>query len=144
MTHFRSEFIRHSQATILRRVTMTQFMLVIVCLGVGLGILRLLLWLAPALMVAGYAASYIHQGQILLKRWLAPGGVALRTLLRRPRLVNVHAEWERVRHRLPIPNDQRPKTHSSSVHLATVGGADTVSCSGASLPFNVTWSSIPT
>ena len=97
VTHFRSEFIRQSQAAILRRVTMTQFMLVMVCLGVGLGLLRLPLWLAPALIVAGYAAGYIYQGEILLKRWLALGGVALRALLRRPRLVNVHAEWERVR-----------------------------------------------
>ncbi len=36
VTHFRSEFIQQTQATILRKVTMTQFMLVVLFTAVGI------------------------------------------------------------------------------------------------------------
>jgi len=39
VTHFRSEFIQQGQAHIIRKVTMTQFMLVIVLTAVGVGLL---------------------------------------------------------------------------------------------------------
>jgi hypothetical protein len=97
VTHFRSEFVRQSQATILRKVTMTQFMLVIVFLAVGLGLFRVPYWLAPLFIIAGYAAGYVHQGEIVLRRVLAYAAVWVRSLVRAPRIVNVHAEWEHVR-----------------------------------------------
>jgi hypothetical protein len=71
VTHFRSEFIRQSQATILRKVTMTQFMLVVIFLAVGLGLLKAPFWLAPLFMAAGYVAGYVHRGEILFKRLAA-------------------------------------------------------------------------
>ncbi|MGH2537104.1 MAG: hypothetical protein ACRDHL_06900 [Candidatus Promineifilaceae bacterium] len=97
VTHFRSEFIQQTQATILRRVTMTQFMLVIVFLAIGLGLFKAPFWLAPPCMVAGYAAGYMHRGEIVLKRLAAYAAVWARSLARAPRVVNVHAEWEQVR-----------------------------------------------
>jgi hypothetical protein len=97
VTHFRSEFIRQSQATILRKVTMTQFMLVIIFLAVGLGLLKAPFWLAPLFMAAGYVAGYVHRGEILFKRLAAYAIVWGRNLARAPRLVNVQAEWEGVR-----------------------------------------------
>jgi hypothetical protein len=97
VTHFRSEFIQQTQATILRKVTMTQFMLVIIFLAVGLGLFNVPFWMAPLLMAAGYAAGYVHRGEILLKRLAAYATVWMRNLVRAPRLVNVYAEWEHVR-----------------------------------------------
>ncbi|MCB0006239.1 MAG: hypothetical protein KDE04_07280 [Anaerolineales bacterium] len=97
VTHFRSEFIQQTQATILRKVTMTQFMLVIIFMAMGLGLFNAPFWLAPLFMVAGYAAGYVHRGEIVLKRIIAYATVWLRNLVRSPRLVNVHAEWEHVR-----------------------------------------------
>jgi hypothetical protein len=105
VTHFRSEFIRQGQATILRRVTMTQFMLVIIFLAVGLGLFEAPYWLAPLFMAAGYAAGYVYRGEILARRLVAYTVVWVRGLARAPRLVNVQAEWEAVgRHadRLPL------------------------------------------
>lgn len=97
VTHFRSEFIQQSQATILRKVTMTQFMLVIIFLAIGLGLFNAPFWLAPLFMAIGYAAGYVHRGEILLKRLIAYSTVWIRNVVRAPRLVNVYAEWEHVR-----------------------------------------------
>lgn len=97
VTHFRSEFIQQTQAAILRKVTMTQFMLVIVCLAVGHGLFSLPFWLAPLFMVAGYTAGYVHQGEILLKRLAASLTVWLRGLARAPRVINLAAEWDQAR-----------------------------------------------
>ena len=71
VTHFRSEFIQQGQATIIRKVTMTQFMLVIVLTAIGVGLFNAPFWLAPLFIVAGYAAGYTHNGEILLKRLVA-------------------------------------------------------------------------
>ena len=97
VTHFRSEFVRQSQATILRRVTMTQFMLVIVSAALGVGLLGVPYWLAPVFIALGYVAGYEHHGEILLRRLLAYALVWLRSAAGRPRLVNVQAEWEAAR-----------------------------------------------
>ncbi len=99
VTHFRMEFIQQTQATILRKVTMTQFMLVMVFLAAGLGLFDAPFWLAPLFMVAGYVAGYVHRGEIVLKRIIAYTVVWLRNLVRAPRVVNVYAEWEHVRTR---------------------------------------------
>ena len=97
VTHFRSEFVRQSQATILRRVTMTQFMLVIVTAAIGVGLFGAPFWLAPAFMALGYVAGHQHQGEILLRRVLAYALVWARSAGGRPRLVDVQAEWDGAR-----------------------------------------------
>jgi len=97
VTHFRSDFIQHNQAAILRKVTMTQFMLVIVLTAIGVGMFEAPLWLTPPFIVAGYAAGYSHNGEIVLKRLLAYLMVWLRNLLGAPQIVNVQAEWDSVR-----------------------------------------------
>ncbi len=97
VTHFRSEFVQQTQATILRKVTMTQFMLIIIFMAMGLGLFGAPFWLAPLFMAAGYVAGYVHRGEILLKRTIAYATVWARNLVRAPRVVNVHAEWEHFR-----------------------------------------------
>jgi hypothetical protein len=103
VTHFRTEFVRQSQATILRKVTMTQFMLVIVTTALGVGLLGAPFWLAPLFIAAGYIAGYEHNGEILLRRLVAYLLVWLRSASGRPRLVNVQAEWDAVRAARPQP-----------------------------------------
>lgn len=71
VTHFRSEFIHQGQAAIIRKVTMTQFMLVIILTAVGVGLFKAPFWLAPLFIVAGYTAGYTHNGEIVLKRFVA-------------------------------------------------------------------------
>ena len=97
VTHFRSEFIQQGQATIIRKVTMTQFMLVIVLTAIGVGLFNAPFWLAPLFVVAGYAAGYTHNGEIVLKRLVAYLMVWLRNLVGAPQIVNVQAEWDSVR-----------------------------------------------
>jgi len=97
VTHFRSEFIRQTQTTILRKVTMTQFMLVVVFTAIGIGLFQAPFWLAPLFMVVGYAAGYVHQGEIVLKRLIAYTAVRTRHAVGSPRIVNVQAEWDNVR-----------------------------------------------
>ena len=97
VTHFRTEFIRQMQATILRRVTMTQFMFVVLSLAIGLGLFQVSWWLAPLFIVVGYAAGYVHQGEILIKRLLASFIVWARSLVGRPRVINIQSMWETAR-----------------------------------------------
>ena len=108
VTHFRTEFVRQSQATILRKVTMTQFMLVIVTTALGVGLFGAPFWLAPLFIAAGYIAGHEHNGEILLKRLVAYLLVWLRSATGRPRLVNVQAEWDGLRAaRLPGASGKR-------------------------------------
>lgn len=97
VTHFRSEFIQQGQATIIRKVTMTQFMLVIILTAVGVGLFHAPFWLAPVFIVAGYAAGYTYNGEIVLKRCAAYLTVWGRNLAGAPQIVNVQAEWDSVR-----------------------------------------------
>lgn len=97
VTHFRSEFIQQGQATIIRKVTMTQFMLVIILTAVGVGLFNAPFWLAPVFIVAGYAAGYTYNGEIVLKRVVAYVAVWIRNLAGAPQIVNVQAEWDSVR-----------------------------------------------
>lgn len=97
VTHFRSEFIQQGQATIIRKVTMTQFMLVIILTAVGVGLFNAPFWLAPVFIVAGYAAGYTYNGEIVLKRAVAYLTVWARNLASAPQIVNVQAEWDSVR-----------------------------------------------
>ena len=97
VTHFRSEFIQQGQATIIRKVTMTQFMLVIILTAIGVGLFNAPFWLAPVFIVAGYAAGYTYNGEIFLKRVVAYVAVWARNLAGAPQIVNVQAEWDSVR-----------------------------------------------
>ncbi len=94
VTHFRTEFIQQNQAAILRKITMTQFMLMITVTAVAIGLFNAPFWLAPVFIVAGYLAGYIHQGEILLKRWIAYLTVWLRLTAGSPHIVNLQAEWD--------------------------------------------------
>lgn len=97
VTHFRSEFIHQGQATIIRKVTMTQFMLVIILIGLGVGLFGAPFWLAPLFIIAGYVAGYTHNGEIVLKRVVAYLTVWGRNLAGSPQIVNIQADWDKVR-----------------------------------------------
>lgn len=97
VTHFRSEFVRQSQATILRKVTMTQFMLIIAAAVIGVGLFGAPFWLAPLFIALGYVAGHEYNGEIVLRRIVAYGLVWLRSATGRPRTVNMQAEWEESR-----------------------------------------------
>ena len=97
VTHFRTEFIHQGQATIMRKVTMTQFMLVIILTAIGIGLFKVPYWLAPLFIIAGYTAGYVHNGEILLKRIIASLTVWGRGVAGYPRIVNIQTEWDNVR-----------------------------------------------
>ena len=94
VTHFRSEFVRQSQAAILRTVTMTQFMLIIAAAVIGVGLFGAPFWLAPLFIALGYVAGHERNGEIVLRRIVAYAMVWLRHAAGRPRLVNVQAAWD--------------------------------------------------
>jgi len=93
VTHFQTEFIQQGQATILRRVTMTQFGLMIGLTLLGVGLLPLPAWLAPLFVGLGYVAGYRYRGALLWRRLLSLLWVWGRQLLGRPRLVTLDAAW---------------------------------------------------
>lgn len=97
VTHFRSEFVRQSQAAILRKVTMTQFMLIIAAAVVGVGLFGAPFWAAPLFIALGYVAGHEHNGEIVLRRIIAYGLVWLRQAAGRPRVINVQASWDNAR-----------------------------------------------
>jgi hypothetical protein len=97
VTHFRSEFIQQNQADIIRKVTMTQFMLVIILVAVAVGVFNAPFWLSPLFAAAGYAAGYNYNGEFVWKRLLARLIVWFRTQTDSPQIVNLQAEWDRIR-----------------------------------------------
>ncbi|MCB0029575.1 MAG: hypothetical protein KDE28_16790 [Anaerolineales bacterium] len=92
--HFRSEFVRQSQATIMRKVTMTQFFFVILTLFLALMLFHLPLLTIPVLVAAAWVLGYQLRGEFVYKRLVAFLLVHGRALAGRPRLVNVMADWE--------------------------------------------------
>ncbi len=97
VTHFRSEFIQQGQAAIIRKVTMTQFMFVIILTAIGVGLFNAPLWLSPLFIVAGYVAGYTYNGEIVLKRIVAYLIVRGRNLAGSPQIINIQGEWDTVR-----------------------------------------------
>jgi hypothetical protein len=97
VTHFRTEFIHQGQAYIIRKVTMTQFMLVIALTALGVGLFSAPFWLAPLFIIAGYIAGYTYNGEVLARRIIAYLAVRGRTLAGSPQIVNIQAEWEDAR-----------------------------------------------
>ena len=96
-THFRTEFVRRSQATIVRRVTMTQFMFIVGGLVCGHGMLGLPWWAAPLLIAVAYAAGYDLRGELVARRLLVSAAVRLRRLVGRPQVSDVALEWDTLR-----------------------------------------------
>lgn len=94
VTHFLTEFIRQSQATIIPRVTMMQFMLVLAFCFIGIGLLGLPPLFAVVLAPAGYIAGYNHHGELVYKRLLAYGRVLLRQQLGNPAILNLQTAWD--------------------------------------------------
>jgi hypothetical protein len=94
VTHFRTEFIKRDGANIMSKVTMTQFMLLIAFSLVGVGLFKAPLMTTPLFMLAGYAAGYKYNGEILIRRAWAYLYVWGRSLVGQPRLVNLQTEWE--------------------------------------------------
>ena len=97
VTHFRTEFIHQGQANIIRKVTMMQFMLVIIFTAVGVGLFGVPFWLAPLFIAAGYIAGYTYHGEVLARRIIAYFAVRGRTLAGSPQIVNLQAEWDDAR-----------------------------------------------
>lgn len=95
--HFRTEFVRHSQATILRKVTMTQFMLVLLVSGAGMVLFNAPIWTLPLWIALGYMAGYSHNGEFIHKRVRAYSVVWLRLALGRPRIINLQQTWEQAK-----------------------------------------------
>ena len=98
VTHFRSEFIHKDQATIIRKVTMTQFMLVIVLTAIGVGLFNAPFWLAPLFIAAGYTAgqyadAWVQASEIIQR---APGaqGTRLHRKIGDPNVLLAIARWD--------------------------------------------------
>ncbi|MBK8989718.1 MAG: hypothetical protein IPM39_27280 [Chloroflexi bacterium] len=94
-THFHTEFVRQNKALILPRLTMTQFMFVIVSLVVGIGMLNLPWWMAPLLMVLAYAAGHDLRGEMVWMRLLVYAQVRARQTIAHPRVVNIESQWQK-------------------------------------------------
>ena len=119
VTHFRSEFIRQGQATIIRKVTMVQFTLMIGLTGVGIGLFDAPFWLAPLFLVLGYAAGYRHNGEIVIRRLAALALVRSRSLMGRPQRINLQAEWDAVRLQAESARVGRRATRASQPEVET-------------------------
>jgi hypothetical protein len=95
--HFRTEFVRQSEANVLRKLTMTQFMSILIACGVGIMILKASVWSAPVWIALGYGLAYNHNGEFVFKRLIAYAGVWLRLAAGKPRIINMQAQWDKAR-----------------------------------------------
>ena len=91
---FRTEFVRQSQATIMRKVTMTQFFFVIGVLFLALMVFKMPLLTVPIFIIAAWILGYQLNGEFVYKRLIAFLLVHSRAVLGKPRVVNVMADWE--------------------------------------------------
>lgn len=91
---YKTEFVTQAEATILPRVTMTQFMLVIVCAVIFFGGWHIPMWLSPLPMILGYVAGYRHNGELVIKRVCAYVSIFLRQQTGRPRRINLQSQWD--------------------------------------------------
>ncbi len=93
-TQFQAEFCTQSQATIVPRVTMTQFFLMILGAGAGAVVFNLPGYLIPIPVILGYIAGYTHNGELMFKRlraWITVWG---RQLLQRQINVSLEGQWK--------------------------------------------------
>lgn len=112
-THFRTEFIQQRQAMIIRKVTMTQFMLMILLTAVGVGLLGAPFWLTPVFLITGYAAGYTHHGEAVWKRAAALLFVWGRRQTGTPQILNIAAEWTAVQ--MQVERQQRRESLPATV-----------------------------
>ncbi len=91
---YKTEFVTQAEATILPRVTMTQFMMVIVCAVIFFGGLHIPMWLSPLPLILGYLAGYRHNGELVVKRVRAYVSIFLHQQTGRPRRVNLQSHWD--------------------------------------------------
>lgn len=91
---FKTEFVTQAEATILPKVTMTQFMLVIACCVLFFGLLNIPVWLSPLPLIFGYVAGYRHNGELVFKRIFAFLIIFIRQQTARPRRLNLQLAWD--------------------------------------------------
>lgn len=93
---FKTEFIRQSQATLIPKVTMQQFLAMLAFAVMGIGLLHLPAWSTPIFLILGWTAGYYYNGELVIKRAWAYLRVSLRRLLERQQIVDIQAEWDAV------------------------------------------------
>ena len=91
---FRTEFIRQSDATILPKVTMRQFFMLVGFPAMGVFFFGIPIWFTPFLALLGWIAGFNHNGETILWRVVAFCNVWGRTTLAVPRTVNIQAAWD--------------------------------------------------
>jgi hypothetical protein len=91
---FKTEFITQAEATIIPKVTMTQFMIVIACCVFFFGFLHIPMWLSPLPLILGYVVGYRQNGELIFKRILAFITIFVRQHTSRPRHLNLQTQWD--------------------------------------------------
>ena len=91
---FKTEFIRQSQATLIPKVTMHQFLSMLAFSVIGIGLFNLPSWSTPFFLILGWTAGYYYNGELVVKRAWAYLRVWLRQLLERQQIVDIQAEWD--------------------------------------------------
>ncbi len=93
---FKTEFCTQAQATIVPRVTMTQFLLMILAAGGGTVVLNLPGYLIPILIILAYIAGYYHNGELVIKRARAWSMVWMRQLMQKQTQITLENQWKNV------------------------------------------------
>ncbi len=93
---FKTEFCTQAQATIIPRVTMTQFMLMILAIGGSVIVLDLPSYLVPIPVILAYVAGYYHNGELMMRRARAWVIVWLRQLMQRQTQIGLEQQWQSV------------------------------------------------
>lgn len=95
--NFRTEFVRQSQAQIVRKVTLTQFYAMLIGASLFLFVFSNVTWFAIPGVVLGYIAGYNHNGEYVYKRVMAYVYTWFRVALAKPRIVSLETEWQDVK-----------------------------------------------
>jgi hypothetical protein len=93
---YKTEFIRQSQATIVPKVTMQQFLAMLAFSAIGIGLFNLPSWSTPFFLILGWFAGYYYNGELVIKRIWAYSRVRLRQILERQQIVDIQSEWDAV------------------------------------------------
>lgn len=94
---FKTEFCTQAQATIVPRVTMTQFLLMILSAGGGAMILNLPGFLIPIPVILAYIAGYFHNGELVIKRVKAWITVWFLQLINQQTQIKLENQWKQVK-----------------------------------------------
>ena len=93
---FKTEFCTQAQATIMPRVTMTQFFLMILGVGACALVFNFPGYLLPIPVIGGYIAGYYHNGELVIKRLRAWVTVWVRQLMQQQTEVTLGSQWNSV------------------------------------------------